>query len=85
MLVQTRLRNRNLRLRKFVEGRGGRRLGDRIAYVVRPELLDHHPADHGPWVEDPDFSETLALRTEPGVRAVLDLAWRTGIAFCIKG
>jgi hypothetical protein len=73
------------RLRKFIEGRGGRRLGDRIAYVLRPELLERTAAPGESWVEDVTFSETQALRSEPGLATVLDLARRRGIALCIKG
>jgi hypothetical protein len=78
-------RERRQPLRKFHEGRGGRRLGDRIAYVTRPELLDAESTRGVTWVEDPNFSETRALKCEPGLSAILDLARREGIALCIKG
>jgi hypothetical protein len=79
------VRQRRQPLRKFHEGRGGRRLGDRIAYVTRPELLDGESASGVTWVEDPTFSEAQALKSEPGLSAILDLARRNGIALCIKG
>ena len=79
------VRERRQPLRKFHEGRGGRRLGDRIAYVTRPELLERESARGVTWVEDRHFSEAHALKREPGLSAILDLARRDGIALCIKG
>jgi hypothetical protein len=78
-------RERRRPLRKFHEGRGGRRLGDRIAYVTQPELLENESARGVTWVEDPSFSEANAVKSEPGLSAILDLARRNGIALCIKG
>jgi hypothetical protein len=72
-------------LRRFFEGRGGRRLGDRIAYVTKPEFLEEETGLGAHWTEDRDFSEAHALKKEPGLAALLDIARRTGIALCIKG
>ena len=72
-------------LRRFFEGRGGRRLGDRIAYATKPELLGGEIGLGTHWTEDRDFSEAHALKKEPGLAALLDIARKTGIALCIKG
>lgn len=72
-------------LRRFDEKPGGRRLGDRIAYVTRPEMLGDHAASRSVWVEDAGFEENAALREHPGLRSVFDLARRRGIAVCVKG
>ena len=71
-------------VRKFVQSRGSRRLGDHIAYVTNPQLLSPGPAIGG-WVEDKGFDVKVALRDWPGLKALFDLARRNGIALCIKG
>jgi len=71
-------------LRKFVQSRGSRRLGDHIAYVTNPQLLSSGPAVGG-WTEDKGFDEKVALRDWPGLTALFDQARRNGIALCIKG
>jgi hypothetical protein len=53
--------------------------------VTQPELLEEESARGVTWVEDPSFSETHAVKSEPGLSAILDLARRNGIALCIKG
>jgi hypothetical protein len=78
-------RDRALTLRKFVEEPGGRRVGDRIAYLTRVELLEDHLAQQAVWVEERGFDEAAALREHPGLRSVFDLARRQGIAVCVKG
>ena len=76
---------KNARVRKFIEAPGGRRMGDRVAYVTNIELLaiEAGPAKH--WREEQGFDEGAALRDGPGLRQVLDLARKNGIAICIKG
>jgi hypothetical protein len=78
-------RGRAVALRKFVEEPGGRRVGDRVAYLTRVELLADHIAWRAVWVEEHGFDETAALREHPGLRSVFDLARRQGIAVCVKG
>jgi hypothetical protein len=72
-------------LRKFVQRRGSRRIGDHIAYVVDLErLADARAAPEG-WTEDKDFDEKAALRDWPGLKSLFDQARTDGIAVCIKG
>jgi hypothetical protein len=72
-------------IRKFVEVPGGRRVGDRIAYVVDAELLANQAGPLSHWQEDRSFDERTALREGPGLQQVLNVARRDGIALCIKG
>jgi hypothetical protein len=75
---------KNPPLRRFVQSRGSRRLGDHIAYVTNPQLLSAAPAV-GEWTEDKGFDEKVALRDWPGIKVLFDQARRNGIALCIKG
>jgi hypothetical protein len=73
------------RIRKFLELPGGRRIGDRVAYVTDTTMLAEQAGPLQAWREDSSFDERTALRDGPGLQQVLDLARRTGIALCIKG
>ena len=72
-------------VRKFIQARGGRRVGDRIAYVTNPLLLSDGGVPNGDWQEDKSFDEKVALRDWPGLQNLLERAKRHGIALCIKG
>ena len=72
-------------IRKFIENCGGRRVGDRIAYVTDPALLADGEDDKVGWLEDKAFEEKSALRDWPGLKSLFDRARRNGIALCIKG
>jgi hypothetical protein len=72
-------------IRKYVQSCGGRRVGDRIAFVTNPQLLLDGRSTLADWLEDKSFEENTALRDMPGLRPLLERARHAGIAWCIKG
>jgi hypothetical protein len=76
---------KSLKVLKFIEMPGGRRVGDRIAYVTRPEALALEAGPLDRWQEDRSFDERAAMRDGSGLTQLLDLARRHGVALCIKG
>ncbi|MEZ2146376.1 hypothetical protein AAE026_29385 [Bradyrhizobium sp. DN5] len=62
----------------FEQGAFGERPG-RTAYAVVPDRLPE-PADGLHWCQTADFDAALALRADPGLKPVFDVAVQMGFA-----